>query len=65
MANTIANCGSDFEMIRGKVDAAVQGSGGSQILGVMENVAAITSVMSVAREKANDLAGKLRGKPKK
>ena len=62
MATAIANCGADFEMIRGKVDAAVQGSGGAQIPGVMEDIAAIQSAVSVAREKANALAGKLRGK---
>ena len=62
MANAISNCGADFDMIRGKVDAAVQGSGGMQIPGVMEDVAAITSAISTAREKANSLAGKLRGK---
>ncbi|MDR3108551.1 MAG: hypothetical protein LBU65_02515 [Planctomycetaceae bacterium] len=62
MANAIANCGADFEMIRGKVNAAVQGAGGAQIPGVMEDVAAITSAISAAREKANALAGKLRGK---
>jgi hypothetical protein len=62
MANAIANCGADFEMIRGKIDAAVQGAGGTQIPGVMEDVSAITSAISAARDRTNALAGKLRGK---
>ena len=62
MANAIGNCGADFDMIRGKIDAAVQGSGGMQIPGVMEDVSAIASAIAAARERANALAGKLRGK---
>jgi hypothetical protein len=62
MANAIGNCGADFDMVRGKVDAAVQGSGGMQIPGVMDDVAAITSAIAAARERADALAGKLRGK---
>jgi len=62
MANAISNCGADLEMIRGKIDAAVQGSGGMQVPGVMEDAASIRSAVSTAREKAESLAGKLRGK---
>ena len=62
MANAIGNCGADFEMIRGKIQSAVQGSGGERIPGVMEDVNTITSAISTAREKAEALAGKLRGK---
>ena len=62
MANAIGNCGADFDMIRGKVQAAVQGSGGAQIPGVMEDANAIASAISTARGKAESLAGKLRGK---
>lgn len=62
MANAIGNCGADFDVVRGKIDAAVQGSGGMQIPGVMEDVAAISSAISAARDRANALAGKLRGK---
>jgi len=62
MANAIGNCGADLEMIRGKIDAAVQGSEGMQVPGVMEDAAAIRSAVSTAREKAESLAGKLRGK---
>jgi len=62
MAGAIANCGADFDVIRGKIDAAVQGSGGMQIPGVMEDVSTIASAISTARERADALAGKLRGK---
>lgn len=62
MATAIANCGANLDAIRGSIDAMVQGSGGMQIPGVMEDAASISSAVSSAREKANALAAKLRGK---
>ncbi|GHT44645.1 hypothetical protein FACS189454_02630 [Planctomycetales bacterium] len=62
MATQIANCGADLQVIRGKIQAAVQGASGQQIPGVMEDVNQISSSVSAAQEKANAAAAKLRAK---
>ena len=62
MANTIGNCGADLVTILSKIEAAVQGSGGMYLPGILEDAEAISSAIYATREKADALAGKLHGK---